>query len=208
MPIAEEIAQARAHEHWIWDSAAGVGVVADVRRRFAGGLLYQVIENAGAVRALLVVVDGEPRYGSAAALVRPIFEMFVRALWVNNCADDDEVAHVSEPANDDEAWNPRIRAMTQIVDDRNALGGRLLGLHDRYWNAFCSYAHGGLRIVGRRNADDFIGNVATEGEMIEIVRFATLMALLAASVWFDIAGSGELARQATARAAPYWAPQG
>ena len=55
------------------------------RHQMLGGLLFQAQKNATAVRVLLSFEH--PLYGSAAALVRPIFEMYVRALWVR------EVAH-------------------------------------------------------------------------------------------------------------------
>ena len=81
--------------------------------------------------------------------------------------------------------------------------GWLSGLQAAYWDAFCSYAHGGLRLIARRNSAEAIEDVATEDEAIQVLRFAVLMSLMAGSVWCDLASDAEGATEASARAKPY-----
>jgi hypothetical protein len=198
LALREEIASAIEHEKWLVERTNAAQVPSRRRNQMMGGLLFQVQENATAVRVLLT---GEHRlYGAAAALVRPLFEMYVRALWVRSIASDEEFELVS---TDDNRWPLGMEKMAKAVDDQLGLNGWLSGIERRYWDAFCSYAHGGLRLIARRNSPEAIEDVATEEEAIEILRFAVLMSLLAGSVWCELAGDVEGATEASARARPY-----
>lgn len=203
MTLRDEIAAAIEQETWLTERTRAAAIPNHPRHQMMGGLFYQVQENASAVRVLLSFEH--PLYGAAAALVRPMLEMFVRGLWVRDCATDEQFNRVSSPENDGSSWPVLMAEMTADVDAKAGFNGWLVGLQQRYWKAFCSYAHGGLRLIARRNSSEAIESTATEEEMIEIVRFAVLMSLFATSIWCEIAGDAEGAREAAARAEPHLA---
>ena len=59
----------------------------DERNRVSGALFDTVLDHANAI---IVLIENRI-YSSAYALVRPLFEGFVRATWLLNCATDDEI---------------------------------------------------------------------------------------------------------------------
>jgi hypothetical protein len=202
LSLRDEIAAADEHERWLTARMRAANIPTHPRHQMMGGLFFQVQENASAVRILLSVQH--PHYGSAAALLRPIFEMFVRALWVRDCANEQQFEHVTNPENDDFVWPVLMKEMTIAVDQRGGFNGLLTGIQQgKVWKAMCSYSHGGLRLIARRNSAEAIESTATEEEMIEVMRFAVLMSLFATSIWCEIAGDAEGAKEASARAKPY-----
>lgn len=199
MSLRDEISAAIQQEKWLTTRSIAVAILNHPRHQMMGGLFYQVQENASAVRVLLSVPH--PLYGSAAALIRPIFEMYVRGLWVRDCATDGQFEQVS--TKDDEHWPVGIKGMTEAVDATSGCNGWLANLQKTYWDAFCSYSHGGLRLIARNNSSEAIESTVTEDESIEILRFAVMMSLLATSIWCDIGGDIEGATEASCRAKSY-----
>ncbi|MGA9340839.1 MAG: hypothetical protein WBV61_00710 [Rhodanobacteraceae bacterium] len=202
MSLKEEISAAIEQEEWITVRSNAVMIPTHPRHQMMGGLFYQVLEHAVAVRVLLGLPH--PLHGSAAALMRPIFEMYVRGLWIRDCATDAQFEQVS--SKDDERWPVGIEKMTEAVDEKIGFNRWLTDLQKKYWDAFCSYAHGGLRLIARNNSSEAIESRVTEEESIEILRFVVLISLFATSIWCDIAGDADGAKEAASRAKSYLEP--
>jgi len=174
--LAEAIAAFVKDEGWTHALVDGAEFKANDKHRFAAGLIAQVHEHAVSIRLLLELQNPGRRFGSAGALVRPTFEGLVRALWILDCATDEQVAERME--NDEDAWNPGLKAMCKAVD--KVLGSK--GFYEKLWAdkypAMCSYAHGGMRVVGKNVSAEGVEPTSSEEDWSELVSFAHAMDLL------------------------------
>ncbi|MBA7642435.1 hypothetical protein ES703_50128 [subsurface metagenome] len=62
-------------------------------------------------------------YGSAFALVRPLFDTFYRAHWVCGCATKEQVHEI---CNNDSFQFPKMSDMVRIIDEKYARGFTLI----------------------------------------------------------------------------------
>ena len=133
--------------------------------------------------------------GSAFALVRPMFDAYVRALWINKVATAKEI----EQASSDEWWFPKMSKMldeikrayfpTPAVKDaettkRAELADSFLESVGDKWGMLSSYTHpGGLQIV-RRFTGDKVRPKYSEGERAEALNAATWVLLNLVQLFF------------------------
>ena len=149
-----------------------------------------VLEHQKAV-ALLIENN---LFGSASALVRPVYETLLRALWLNGCASEQEIKDLRT----DHAFEfPKRSGMLKQISKayKTDLFSKLI--NEQIWKAMCSYTHTGLQQLSRRFSDD--GDNITpnygEGEVLEALYGATLLMLFAAHLAFKIAGRTESIEQ-------------
>lgn len=119
---------------------------------------------------------------SASALVRSVFESYVRGLWLSHCATDAQVEAYStgkEPPN----MADLIAAIekTEIYPD-----GELSRIKAQAWGTMNQYTHSGGLQVQRWNTGDFITPNHSIDEMQEVLEFVNALVLLSA---VSIAGS-------------------
>lgn len=113
--------------------------------------------------------------GSAFALVRPLFETFVRGVWLRHCATDREIdAYVNDRL--DSTFAQLVEAVEKIDGFQD---GVLSGLKQNAWCAMNSYTHGGIQQAGRRTSGAYIQPDFPRGEVIEVIKLAGSFALLA-----------------------------
>lgn len=127
-------------------------------------------------------------YGSAFALVRSIFETFVRAVWLKDCATDEELAAFER---DERGRNfDLLLARIEELDDFKS--GTLSDLKKQAWSAMNSYTHGGIHQVARRVKGNAIDPNYEDGEIIEVLRMGQMFALLAFIQIVLVAGRKDL----------------
>ena len=133
--------------------------------------------------------------GSAFALVRSIFDAYVRALWINKVATAEEI----QQAVSDELWFPK---MSKMLDDikrvyfgtiavKDAEAAKRAELADSFfeslgatWTTLSSYTHpGGLQIV-RRFTGDRVKPKYSEGEIAEALNATTVALLMLVQMFF------------------------
>ena len=124
-------------------------------------------------QAAILVLIREKLYGSASALVRPIFEAWLRALWVSGCASDEDVEKI---ASDDSFEFPRD--MVKTIDQKYGSDGLFANIKKQSWKTMTSYSHPGQLAIGRRFTGSVVQSNYDDGELIEIVRSSTLTSLL------------------------------
>lgn len=140
-------------------------------------------------RAIIRLVESELP-ASAAALLRVIFECYVRAVWVHGCATDDEVLRA---IND--KW-PLFKTMVQSIEsDPRIKTGVLLATFESRWNALNGFTHNGAIALGRQIKNREIGPQFSDDEIRDIVRFSDSICLMIAG---QIAVLGENAALAQA----------
>ena len=122
----------------------------------------------------------KPLYGSAMALVRPIFEAMIKAHWVNKCASDAEVNDVAE---NDNASFPKMYQMAAAVDkafsDPNDEPLTFFQqAKDDAWKATNSYTHSGLRQLACQFSDNRIAPKYPEEDLMNGLNAATASVLM------------------------------
>jgi hypothetical protein len=88
MTIQREMKRSEATIQWLDRQIDGVEIKSDDRTRLAACCLGMAREHHKA----LVLLVANSLVGSALALVRLIFEAYVRGIWLHRCASDREVA--------------------------------------------------------------------------------------------------------------------
>lgn len=195
MSVDALLARAKEINTWLDMSIHGLPCRTTDRLLFAGALFDLVHEHAKAVRLLIDQPHDQRLVGVAFALVRTIFETFMRGLWLRHCATDDEIEKFQRDRLD--------KNLTEIVAAVEATEGYNLGVLARvkreYWSGMCSYAHSGFLQAVRRITSEHIAPSYSDDEIEEVIRFVTSFALLAGHEVFSIADRGDLRGQVIQR---------
>ncbi len=156
---------------WIFRQLDGVPLPKTRRLLLAISAFDVVFEHFTGITVLIE----KKVYGSAFALVRSIFEAFVRAVWLKDCATDEELAafeRVERGRNFD--------LLLQKIEELDAFkSGTLSDLKKQAWSAMNSYTHGGIHQVARRVKGNAIDPNYLDGEIMEVLRMGQMFALLA-----------------------------
>lgn len=113
-------------------------------------------------------------YGSGLALVRPVFEVMLRAHWVVGCAKDTEVDQVAE--------NPDFDIMCRLdpnrVDTAFQADGFFRQAKTDAWKAMNAYTHSGLPQLVRQFSGTKVAASYGEQDVLEGLQSATASVLL------------------------------
>jgi len=145
----------------------------DLRTRLGATCFALAMDHSDAIPILLSY--SVPAEASAFALVRTVFESYIRGLWITNCATEDELHAFAT-----NRLRPKMRTMVEALDRAANTGTK--GLTHSYgsnWDALCAYAHSGAHQVQRWNLGDSIQPNYKEAEVCEVLRFTGELALKA-----------------------------
>jgi hypothetical protein len=146
---------------------------ATYKNRAAAGCIHLAIGHHAAI-ALLVE---QQHFGSAAALVRPQFEAFLRGAWLHRCASE---AKAEEFLNDIDP--PKTTTIISELEQIEDFKDRVLTLSkQKMWGALCSYTHGGGLHIQRTISDSEIIQNYSDDEMIDMLKISNLLALYSAA---------------------------
>ena len=155
------------------------------KRRVSVALFHLSLEHQSAIHLL---VDNKT-WGSAIALIRPQFESYVRGLWYEHCATEDQITAFldgNEP--------PRIRTLTNDIEKQDTFsGGYLSKVIDGLWRKFCDYTHGGTIQVKSRNKSDEIAYNYNPDHICGILQASAAIAYSAALEIAKIVDDPEMA---------------
>jgi hypothetical protein len=120
-------------------------------------------------------------FGSALAILRPVYESYVRGMWSYHCASHDQImAFIKRDKL------PRIRQM--VVGISTAVEG-LRGMvqsHDAGWGWMNDYTHGGSSQIRARAQGDTIQNTQSEKHAAAALVTGRHWAFLAAVAMCDV----------------------
>jgi hypothetical protein len=122
--------------------------------------------------AVLLLVEHDCRT-SAYALLRPVYEAYMRGLWAEECADESALAQIVR--------TKELPTMDTVTKQLDKVGGdsNFAQSKAKVWRAMSHYAHGGLRQLERWANADGIGPHHPDGETIEVLHHVNLYGLLA-----------------------------
>lgn len=157
----------------------GAQISTEDKYRVSAALFNISLQHANAI----VVLIDSGLTSSAFALVRPMFETYVRASWIFNCAQG---AVVERLVSEDE-FKENLPSMLRDLDGVRNLKGylahfgtNLSGLH--------SYTHGGLRLIAQNLTEKDIGQAFPDSEVVNMLKFASVISFLSFTGISELAG--------------------
>ena len=147
-------------------------ISSDLNFRVAGGCFDVVLEHQKAV----TILSNEKLFGSAFSLIRPIFETYIRGLWIFYCASKNEINKFLKDKD--------IPTLQKLIDSIEKCSGFDTGVLSKIkqssYSSMCSYTHSGWLQIGRRFNDEYIESNYSDGEIQESINFANTIAMFAA----------------------------
>ena len=144
----------------------------DKRTQLAGGCFHVSVEHSQAI----VVLMHERLYGSALALIRPLFEGFVRGLWLLQVATVEDVDRAGQDVFP--SFSQLIQGLEEPVSGNP--GGALTMIKAHRWSELCSYTHTGFRQIGARLTTDGLGCGYEDSQLCDALLWADSIAIMLA----------------------------
>lgn len=154
------------------DVIHGAQITSDNRNMAAGGCFDVVFEHQ---RSITMLAEAQ-LMGSACALIRAIYESYVRGLWILHAATDAEITGFLE----DKIKTSFGDMIARIESVPSFDVGVLSAIKSASYSHMCSYTHSGWMQIGRRFNNEYIEPNYFDGEVEEVLNFANTIALLAA----------------------------
>jgi len=155
---------------WADSKIDGLEVSSDDGPRIVASCLDMALEHQKAI----ILLIANKLYGSAFALIRLLFEAYVRGLWLNYCANDKEINKFKKDKIDKE-FGKLIEDIEQ-VDGYNV--GTLSKAKKAGWKVMNSFTHSGFNQIVRRNTTSTIEPNYEEEEIEEAISFTNAIGLL------------------------------
>lgn len=177
---AGSVASAEARIEHLALKIEGLEFPASDRNRLAAACFHQALEHHEAI----VLLVRRRLIGSALALVRPLFEIYVRAIWLGNCATESDLVRFQKGKLEKEF----AELVSDIESHEGYSVGVISGVKKTSWRAMNDFTHGGpLQIIRRITEDSIAANYSPE-EIQEAITFAGAIGLLATSEIALLAG--------------------
>jgi hypothetical protein len=193
--VSEELQTAlgKANEliGWIKAKLGSIQMKGDHRHRIPAQLFDLAIEHHAGIIQLL----NSHVYASACALVRCEFECFVRGAWLHYCATDDQIESFIQNDHLPLTFDGLIVALEQKPEFENKF---LSKVKDQAWTPMNGYTHGGIHQISRRLQDGYIESNFEDDELLEVVQFSSMMALIAFGYIAELAGRQDLVEETNA----------
>ena len=177
---------------WISEQTSGMALPPDRRARMALGCLDLAIEQQAGISLLAE----KELWGSVYALVRSMFDAFVRGVWLARCANEMELESF-------ELAGLRGKPFRNLVDEvERALGhsrGVLSKLRTSSWAIFSDVTNAGADPARRRGDPSCDGRNYPAADTDQALRLATALGLLSATELAALSGHREVALACKAR---------
>ena len=123
-------------------------------------------------------------FGSAFAVVRPLVETMLRALWINALANPNQI----EKASRDKLKFPCMSQMLAEIDQTYGTDAFFQSFKGSNWAAMCSYAHSGASQIARRFTNGEVKPSYSDGEILEVLNVTNTAVILLTIAFFKSMG--------------------
>jgi len=185
MKITELIIESEELIQWLDKCIDGIEISSEERTRLAAGCLDTALDHH---KAILLLVS-RSLYGPAFALVRLLYEAYIRGIWLHRCASNSDL-ELFKAEKLDKKFGIIIQEIERIDGFKE---GILSNAKLKSWSAMNSYTHSGFMQIARRNTASTIEPNYSEDEILEAINFANAVGLLTAFESSLLAGDGQLA---------------
>lgn len=149
---------------------SGLSYIADGKNDLSIALLDVAIEHS---KAIVVLVENS-LYASSYALVRPMFESFIRAVWIQDCACNEQIARIREK----DEFPLSMGKMLESVEEAKSWPGTLSGIKKVALKNMHSYTHGGSQLIARRFKNGDLVHAVDNEELDGVKQFIAIIAFL------------------------------
>lgn len=169
---------------WINNHFSGIELPADERSRLAAGCFDVALEH----QAAIAMLGNAMLHGSMLALIRVLFEAYIRGVWLVHCASEQELK-LFQKHRINQSFGTLI---AEIETKIGATDGVLSALKKRAWAAMNGFTHTGFHQVVRRNGPATTGPEYADDEIARCFNFAGAVGLLSAAELASMTGNQEL----------------
>ncbi len=170
LSVREHLDRSIEQIRWIQQNLNGVVIQAmptSLRHQLAGATLHVAVEHHQAI----VLLIEQQVYASAFALLRSLFEAYIRGAWLGTLATDAEV----ERADRDNF--PEFGAMVKALETGNALPvGSMSKLKNDAWGMLNSLTHTGRAQRNNRLTVEGLGHRYDDQQLHEALNVADSLA--------------------------------
>lgn len=166
----QRIAQAELHSIALNRLTNEIEIASRPRNRAAAALFGIATDHHNAIIFLLK----NTFYSSGFALLRCLFDAYLRGLWLKHCATDDQVAGFFKGVEPPTAMISEIEATPAFSE------GVLSRIKKNYWSAMCDFTHTGGLHIQRWQSSNFIEPNFSLKELEECLNSAELFGTMAA----------------------------
>jgi hypothetical protein len=156
----------------------------DKRSALAAACWHTAIEHDQAIVMLAI----DELHGSMLALVRPLFESYVRGMWLMHAASEAEV----DRAGADQFPHD----CDQMIEALERKGVTLSSVESQSWSRLCSFDHTGYERIATRLSAAAIGPQFEDAEIVDVLTWGNSVALLSAIATASLSDNGEVAVEA------------
>ncbi len=159
--------------NWILKNTKGLDFSKERRVIFSVSCYDLVIEHQLGIAILLKCKIN----GSAFALLRSVFEGFIRGAWLKHCATELQLDKYEQKDELQLFFGDMVKAVEESILFKGV--NVFSALKGEAWTAMNSYTHSGFLQVLRRSNENSFEPTYTDDEIIEVLKMAGSFALLA-----------------------------
>ena len=178
---------------WLNEKYRDISLSGGTREHIAYACLDTALEHQMAIELL----GRASLYGSMHALLRSLFEAFIRGSWFARCATDDEIEYFRRKDDIKKGFGTLVKEVETALGHQEAV---LTNIKLKSWDAMNSFTHTGVAQLSRRSGANALELAFPERDIISVLRAAGSMGLLAAMEMATIAGLEDLARETLTQA--------
>ena len=148
LSLSRLISQAKDLSIWLHEKTNDRGIPNERRSQTGLGLLQHSLDVADAI--IILLENKLP--GPALALARPLFESYVRAIWILKCASDEQITQFlkGQPP-------PRFPKLLGAMEEQAIPQADFIRkVHDLHMRHFHDFTHGGSGHVMRRHGENAV----------------------------------------------------
>lgn len=151
------------------------------RKQISGSLFSVAMEHHSAIHLL---VD-KKIYGSSFALMRPLFESFVRGCWAAYCASEENIIEIMDAKNKYPSMN---KMLNSISDSRVFDSSVVCDVWENHGSRLHEFVHSGYSQFVRHISEDELGPNYDYAEVIEVVDFSDYIGMNSSLLLCDVYG--------------------
>jgi hypothetical protein len=148
----------------------GLSYDANDRNNLSSALFDIAIDHS---KSIIILLENGI-YSSAYSLVRPMFESFVRAAWVQHCATDEQIKKVITK----DKFPLSLGEMLDAVEKDRDWSRTLSKIKESAITNMHSYTHGGMQLIARRFTGSELVHIPDPEEVNELLKFLAIMSFL------------------------------
>ncbi|MCK5545951.1 MAG: hypothetical protein KAI27_01170 [Rhodospirillaceae bacterium] len=191
----ETIKKSEDFIQWLDKQIVKLKMPSDSRNRLAGGCLDVALEHQKAILLLIA----KKLYGSAFALVRILYESYIRGIWLQHCATESQLTQFR---------NGTVPLFHKLIEDIEKIDGFENGFLTEFkknsWARMNGFVHTGVEQVVCRNTTDSIEPNYDKDEVIKSIDFSNGIACLSAIAICRLANDVSLAENILNKHEEYW----